>query len=91
MCRCVRRAFLCGEDRLTHTDYSHRKQWVLERLALLDSVFTIELCAYAVISNHYHLVIHLNPKNAEQLSDRDVAERLSDIFRYMRCLQSKAK
>ena len=43
--RCVRRAFLCGEDALTGKDYSHRKGWVLARLALLAEVFTIELCA----------------------------------------------
>ncbi len=80
VCRCVRRAFLCGEDRLTNTDYSHRKAWVLERLTLLDEVFTIELCAYAVMSNHYHLVVHLNPKKAENLSDSDVAERWARLF-----------
>jgi REP element-mobilizing transposase RayT len=80
VCRCVRRAFLCGEDRLTNTDYSHRKAWVLERLTLLGEVFTIELCAYAVMSNHYHLVVHLNPKKAESLSDSEVAERWARLF-----------
>ena len=80
VCRCVRRAFLCGEDRFTNTDYSHRKMWVLERLTLLGEVFTIELCAYAVMSNHYHLVVHLNPKKAEQLTDREVAERWAKLF-----------
>ncbi|TCI01092.1 transposase [Corallincola luteus] len=82
VCRCVRRAFLCGEDRFTNTDYSHRKAWVLERLALLDEVFTIELCAYAVMSNHYHLVVHLNPKKAEQLTDREVSERWAKLFNW---------
>ncbi|RCU52640.1 hypothetical protein DU002_01325 [Corallincola holothuriorum] len=66
---CVRRAFLCGEDKFTDTDYSHRKAWVLERFALLDEVFTIELCAYAVISHHYHQVAHLNSKKAKSLND----------------------
>ena len=51
VCRCVRRAFLCGEDHLTGNDYSHRKAWVLERLALLSEIFTIDLGAYAVMAN----------------------------------------
>jgi hypothetical protein len=34
--RCVRRAFLCGIDRLSRKDYSHRKAWIKERLAFLS-------------------------------------------------------
>lgn len=40
--RCVRRAFLCGEDHLTGKNFDHRKAWVIERLRELDKVFCIE-------------------------------------------------
>ena len=53
--RCVRRAWLWGFDAYAGKDYSHRKAWVLERLQFLSTVFAIDLCAYAVMSNHYHL------------------------------------
>ncbi len=65
ICRCVRRAFLCGQDNLTGKSYAHRKSWIIERLRDLQSIFAIDLCAYAVMSNHYHLVICLNEQEAE--------------------------
>ena len=80
ICRCVRRAFLCGEDELTGKDYSHRKGWVLERLALLTEVFCIELYGYAVMANHYHLVIHVNKNKALALTDSEVISRWSRLF-----------
>jgi REP element-mobilizing transposase RayT len=78
--RCVRRAWLWGVDEYAGRDYSHRKEWVLERLGFLTSVFTIDICAYAVMSNHYHLVLHVDELRCASYSDVEVVERWSRLF-----------
>ena len=78
--RCVRRAFLCGVDRHTGFNFEHRRQWIVDRIKLLSSVFAIDMCAYAVMSNHYHLVIRINADEARQWSDEEVAKRWMQIF-----------
>ena len=70
--RCVRRAFLCGVDHYSGRDYEHRRQWVVDRIRLLSSLFAIDVCAYAVMSNHYHLVLKVCPEQLEDLSEDEI-------------------
>jgi REP element-mobilizing transposase RayT len=58
--RCVRRAFLCGIDDYTGQSFEHRKHWVQGRVALVASCFAADVLAYAVMSNHLHLVVHID-------------------------------
>lgn len=78
--RCVRRAFLCGTDRQSGYNFEHRRQWIVDRILLLTSVFTVDVCAYAVMSNHYHVVLHVDAKKAAQLSSQEVALRWLKLF-----------
>jgi REP element-mobilizing transposase RayT len=78
--RCVRRAFLCGSDPLTGFDFEHRRQWIVDRIKLLSSVFAVDLCAFAVMSNHYHVVLRVNQDKVKQWSDEEVISRWKRIF-----------
>ena len=62
--RCVRRSYLCGYDRNNNVSYEHRKSWVEKRLLFLSKVFSIDICAYAVMSNHVHVVLCVNKSAA---------------------------
>ena len=68
MTRCVRRTFLCGNDNQTGQDYSHRKEWIAARMKELANIFAIQICAYAVMSNHYHMVLFVNEEQAKNWS-----------------------
>ncbi|WP_293747006.1 transposase [uncultured Paraglaciecola sp.] len=73
--RCVRRSFLCGEDKFTGQSYEHRRGWVEERLLFLGSVFAIDICAYAVMSNHTHVVLCVDKDMADSWSMKEVIKR----------------
>lgn len=79
--RCVRRAFLCGFDKDTGNCYEHRRQWIEDRIHLLASIFAIDICAYAVMSNHYHLVVRLSPEQMQHLDTASVCERWQCLFK----------
>ncbi len=79
--RCVRRAFLCGFDRFTNKSYEHRRDLIEKRLYLLADVFCIDLVAYSVLSNHYHVVLHINQEKALTLSTDEVIERWHKLFK----------
>jgi REP element-mobilizing transposase RayT len=79
--RCVRRAFLCGKDRSSGRSFNHRKPWLVERIAFLVSIFAIDVCAYAVMSNHYHLVLHVDANKAKTWTDDEVVTRWTRLFK----------
>lgn len=79
--RCVRRAWLWGMDEYAGKNYSHRKRWVIERLEQLCAIFAIEVCAYAVMSNHYHLVLYVDRDRALEWTKQEVVERWTALFR----------
>ena len=81
MARCVRRAFLCGEDHFSGQNYDHRKQWIVDKLKELSGVFAIDICAYAVMSNHYHVVLRVDKERAGDWSDRQVIRRWYQLFK----------
>jgi len=70
--RCVRRAFLFGVDKKTGKDFSHRRDWIVNRILELSDIFTVSVYAYAVMHNHYHIVLRME---AVDLSDEEVADR----------------
>jgi len=78
--RCVRRAFLYGYDVLTRRDFSHRKAWLIDRLRFLATLFAIEVCAYAIMENHYHTILRTRPDIVASWSDREVAIRWLTLF-----------
>lgn len=78
--RCVRRAYLCGNDPVTGRNFDHRKQWLVTRIKQLSAQFSINVCAYAVMSNHYHLVLFVDSDTATNWSDDEVIRRWTALF-----------
>jgi REP element-mobilizing transposase RayT len=79
--RCVRRSFLCGIDELSGRNYEHRRQWIENRIRLLSSIFAIDICAYAVMANHYHIVVKLSPCQTKDWPTSEVLKRWCTLFK----------
>lgn len=62
--RRVRRPWLCGIDPDNGKSYEHRREWVEGRLLELADIFAVGLHAYAVTSNHVHVVVRIDPNSA---------------------------
>jgi REP element-mobilizing transposase RayT len=78
--RCVRRAFLCGDDRYCGRSFEHRKTWIEDRLRHLGRCFAVAIHAYAVMSNHLHVVVQIDPSVAARWSDDELAARWIRLF-----------
>jgi hypothetical protein len=78
--RCVRRAFLCGEDAVTGRSYEHRREWIATKIRQLSAIFCIDICAYAVMNNHYHLVLKIDVASQRALNPIEVIDRWTQLF-----------
>ena len=70
--RCVRRGFLCGKDEITKKDYSYRRKWLEDRLLEISQIFAIDICAYAIMDNHFHVVLHIDEEQAKAWTTEQV-------------------
>ena len=71
--RCVRKAFLCGDG------CEHRRQWIEDGLQLIAHTFAVDVLAFAVMSNHMHVVVRTDPERVHTWSDREVTERWANL------------
>ncbi len=78
--RCVRRAFLFGDDKYTGVNYDHRREWIREKILSQTDVFAIDCCAYAVMSNHYHVVLFVDEQKAKDWDRREVLRRWKQLY-----------
>jgi Transposase IS200 like len=72
--RCVRRAFLLGDGT------SDRKEWIENRIEELAESFAVGVGGFAVMDNHLHLLVRLDPEVAQGWSDEEVVRRWGRLF-----------
>lgn len=95
--RCVRRCFVCGTDPLTGVNYEHRKAWIEARLKFLAGCYGIDVLGFAVLENHFHVVLlsslnHLRPSSVVATKVSCVgARRLLDVAGLDRSASCKGK
>ena len=65
---------------MTGHSFEHRRDWIEQRRWELSDIFAAGMYAYAVMSNHVHVVLRIDPVAAEAWSDEEVAIRWVRLF-----------
>jgi hypothetical protein len=73
--RCVRQACLCGFDKFSGKSFEHRRKWIRDRFEFLSSLFAIDCITFAILSNHFHVILRSRPDVVSAWSDTEVARR----------------
>ena len=73
--RCVRRASL-----VLRGGETDRRAWIENRLEELGRIFAIAVGGFAVLENHLHILLRLDPELAAGWSDEDVVRRWAKLF-----------
>jgi len=71
--------------------FEHRKPWIERKIAELAEVFACSVLSYAVMSNHFHLVVWMLPLKANAWSAHQVAERWCRLFPRKKPAEHQAK
>lgn len=75
MNRVVRRSYLLGTDSHSGKNYDYRKDWLEKELERVAAYFGIDCLNFAVLSNHFHLILRSRPDVVATWDDREVARR----------------
>ena len=78
--RCARRAWLTGYDAETGKDFSYRREMIRARMEALASVFAIDTLNYAILSNHFHMILRNRPDVVDRWQDVEIAQRWLRIY-----------
>jgi len=73
--RTTRRCFLMGEDLISGKNFDHRKVSIEEYLRELAAAIGVDLLGFAVVSNHFHLILRSRLDVVATWDDREVARR----------------
>jgi REP element-mobilizing transposase RayT len=68
------------EDHFSGKNFEHRRGWIAERIMQLAGIFAIDVAAYAVMSNHYHVVVRIDRERALGWSVEEVLRRWTELF-----------
>lgn len=71
--RCVRQAFLLQEGK---TD---RKKWLEDRMKEVAEVYAVSVASYAILDNHFHVLLRLDVDIAAAWSDEEVIKRWATL------------
>ena len=75
---CVSRDFY--RSYLGNEEYQLRCEWLEQCLQKLTGIFAVDIAAYTVLANHYHVVLYCNDDKLKMLTLRQVIERWHQLF-----------
>ena len=71
----VRRYYLLGDDLVSGKNYDHCKVMIENQLQRLAGAFGVDLLGFAIMSNHFHLILRSRPDVVLTWDDTEVARR----------------
>jgi len=79
--RAVRAAFILDDNVEHDPNKIDRRQWIEDRILFLTTVFAIDVCAYAVMSNHYHVILDVHKSQSDDWEPLEIITRWHKIYK----------